>query len=71
LFVDLGALNEGIEDVKNRVATPCVWIFAEEVRFFFLRGCTGNSIAVSAEGFELVDKLVDYVPCPVVLYKVG
>jgi len=70
LFIDLGALDEGIEDVENRIAAPCIWIFSEEVCFFFLWGGAGNAVTVTAEGFELVDEFVYYVPSPVILINI-
>ena len=67
LFVDLGALDERVQDVEDGVAAPDVGVFSEDLRFFFVGGGSGDSIAVSAEGFELVDKLVNDIPGPVVI----
>ena len=36
LFVDLGALDKGVEDVEDGVTTPCVWILFEELSFLFV-----------------------------------
>ena len=71
LFVDLGALDERIEDIQDRVAAPCVWIFTEKVSFFFLRSSAGDSISIAAEGFKLVDEFVYYIPRPIVLFEMN
>ena len=67
LLVDLRALNEGVEDVEDRVAAPCVWIFTEELCIFRGGISAGDTVTVAAEGLELVDELVYYIPGPVVL----
>jgi hypothetical protein len=37
--------------------------------FGLIRGGPRDSVAVPTEGFELVDKLVDHVPRPIVLVE--
>ena len=73
MLVDLGALDEGVEDVEDGVAAPGVGVLAEEDGFGRLvfggggGGGAGDAVAVAAEGFELVDEFIDDVPGPVVL----
>ena len=69
LFVDLGALDEGVEDVEDGIAAPSVWVVAEELRFFVGGAGPGYPVAVPAEGLELVDEFVDDIPGPVVLLQ--
>lgn len=67
LLIYLRALDERVEDIEDGVAAPCVWIVAQElgvVRGGFL---AGDAVTVAAEGFELVDEFVYYVPGPEVL----
>ena len=74
LLIDLGALNEGVKDVEYGIAAPGVGVFAKEGRFgiFIVGGGGGggarDAVSVAAEGLELVDELVNYVPGPVVLW---
>ncbi len=67
LFVNLAALYKGVEDIKDGVAAPGVRIIAQELGFFAGGFGSGDAVAIPAEGFELIDELVNYVPCPVVL----
>ena len=73
LLVDLGALDEGIEDVEYGVTAPGVGVLAKEGGFGGLvfgrggGGGAGDAVAIAAEGFELVDEFVDDVPGPIVL----
>jgi hypothetical protein len=67
LFVDLGSLDEGVEDVEDGVAAPGVGCFAEDSDFFFIAALSRDAISVRAEGVELVDKLIDDIPSPVIL----
>ena len=69
LFVDLGALDEGVEDVEDGIAAPSVWVVAEELGFFVRRAGSGYAVAVPAEGLELVDEFIDNIPGPVVLLQ--
>ena len=69
LLVDLRALNEGVEDVEDGVAAPCIWVFTEELSIFGGGVGAGDTITVAAEGLELVDKFIYYIPGPVVLNK--
>ena len=66
LFVDLGALDKGVENIEDGVAAPCVGVFSKDLGFFIVGGSACDSVAVAAEGFELVDKFIDDIPCPVV-----
>ena len=68
MLVDLAALNEGVEDIEDGIAAPGIGIIAQQLGFFAGGFSSGNAVAVAAKGFELVDKFVDYVPCPIVLY---
>ncbi len=67
---DLRALDEGVEDIENRVAAPGVRVVAEEGEVVVARrvGCggrvAGEAVTVAAEGFELVDEFVDDIPGP-------
>jgi len=36
LFVDLGALDEGVEDIEDGVTAPGVGIVTEELSLFFI-----------------------------------
>lgn len=67
LLVDLRALDERVQDVEDAVATPCVWVLAQELDLLGVVVLKGDLLAVAAEAVELVDELVDDVPCPVVL----
>ena len=67
LFIDLGSLDEGVEDVEDGVAAPGMWIFAQQLGIVGGGICSSDAITVATEGFELVDEFVYYVPCPVVL----
>lgn len=67
LLVDLGALDEGVEDIQHGVATPGVGVLAEQLSLFLGRAATGDTVAIAAERLELVDELIDNIPCPVVL----
>ncbi len=67
LFVDLGSLDERVQDVKNGVASPGVWILAEDLDLLSVVAGARNLLAVGAELVELVDKLINDVPSPVVL----
>lgn len=58
------ALDEGVEDVEDGVAAPGVGVFAQEEGVFACRVGTGDTVAVTAEGFKLVDELVDDIPGP-------
>ena len=64
------ALDEGVEDIEDRVAAPCVRIIAEEgeviVAGGILRGVgiAGNAVTVAAKGFELINEFVDDIPGP-------
>jgi hypothetical protein len=69
LFIDLGALDERVEDVEDTIAAPCVRIFAQDLGFGLIGGGPRDSVAVPTEGFELVDELIDNVPRPIVLME--
>ena len=68
LLIDLAALNEGVEDIEDGIAAPGIRIIAQQLGFFAGGFSSGNAVAVTAKGFELVDEFVDHVPCPIVLY---
>jgi hypothetical protein len=67
LFIDLGSLNEGVEDVEDGVATPCVGCFAKDLDLFFVGALPRDAISVRTEGVELVNELIDDIPGPVIL----
>ena len=67
LLVNLRALDKGVEDVEDGVAAPGVGVIPEELGFFLVGIGPRNAVTVAAEGFELVDKLVNDIPGPVVL----
>lgn len=67
LLVDLAALDERVEYIEDGVAAPGIRVITQELGFFAGGFSAGDAVAVAAEGFELVDEFVDYVPCPVVL----
>lgn len=67
LLVDLAALDERVENIEDGVAAPGIGVVAQELGFFAGRFGAGDAVAVAAEGFELIDEFVDYVPCPVIL----
>lgn len=67
LFVDLGALDERIENVEDGIAAPGVWVVPEDLGFVVGRAGSGYAVAVPAEGLELVDELIDNIPGPVIL----
>ena len=67
LFVDLGSLDEGVEDVEDGVAAPCVGCFAEDLDFLFVVALSRDAISVRAKRVELVDKLINDIPSPVIL----
>jgi hypothetical protein len=62
-------LNERVQDVENAVAAPGVRRFTENLYLFLVIPLSRDTIPVGAERVELVNKLVDNVPCPVVLVK--
>ena len=67
LLVDLRALDEGVEHVQHGVAAPGVGVLAEKLSLLLGRAAPGDSVAIAAEGLELVDELIDNIPGPVVL----
>ena len=69
LFIDLAALDERVEDIEHGIAAPGIRIIAQELGFFAGGFGAGDAVAIAAEGFELVDEFVDYVPCPVILSR--
>ena len=69
LFIDLATLDERVEDIEHGVAAPGIRVIAEELGFFAGGFSAGDPVAIAAEGFELVDEFVDYVPCPVILSR--
>ena len=71
LFIDLATLDERVEDIEHGIAAPCIRIIAQELGVFAGGFCAGDAVAIAAEGFELVDEFVDYVPCPVVLSRLS
>ena len=64
----MAALDEGVEDVQDGVAAPGVLVFTQEESFLAGWISAGDTVAVTAEGLELVDELVDNIPGPVILF---
>lgn len=71
LLVDLGALDQRVEDVEDAVAAPGVWVLAQQLDLVGVVVLEGDLLAVAAEAVELVDELIDDVPRPVVLWAVS
>lgn len=71
LLGDLRPLNERVQDVEHTVAAPGVGVIAQDLNLLLIVGLSGNSRSVGAEGVELVDKLVDDIPSPVILPPVS
>ena len=67
LLVDLRALDKRVEDVEDAVAAPCVGVLAQDLGFRLIGSGSGDSVAIPTERFELVDELIDDVPCPIIL----
>lgn len=67
LLVDLGSLDEGVQNVEDRVAAPRVRVLAQQLCLLLVGTASCDAVAVSAERFELVDELVDDIPRPVIL----
>lgn len=64
------ALDEGVEDIEDRVAAPGIRIITEEGKVIVaggvLRGIgiAGNAVTVATKGFKLVNEFVDDIPSP-------
>lgn len=71
LLADLGTLDERVEDVQDAVATPGVWVLAQNHDLLLVVSLERNALAVAAEAVELVDELVNDLPCPEVLSQVS
>jgi len=71
LLLDLTALDERVEDVENRVASPGVGVLAEDLSILVVVLLEGDLLAVGAEAVELVNELVNHLPGPVVLCMVS
>lgn len=69
LLVDLGSLDERVENIQHGVAAPGVWVLAKELSLLLVGSAASNAVAVAAERLELVDELVNNIPSPVVLYS--
>lgn len=69
LLGDLGSLDQGVQDVENTVATPCVGVLAESLTLLLVGCLPGNSHSVRGERVELVNELIDNIPSPVVLQR--
>ena len=67
LLVDLRSLDERVQNIENTVATPCVGVLAQKLDFLLVVIFQSDLLTVAAETVELVNELVDDVPCPVVL----
>jgi hypothetical protein len=67
LFIDLGALDERVEYIEDTITAPCIRVFAQDLGFGLVGGSSSDSVAIPTERFELVDELIDDVPCPIIL----
>lgn len=67
LFCNIRSLDQGVEDVQDAVAAPRVWVLTQNLELFLVACLSGKSQAVGRKRVELVDELIDNVPCPVVL----
>ena len=67
LLVDLGSLDKGVQDIENAVAAPGVWVVAKQLDLLLVAGLSRDLVSVGTEVIELVDELVNDIPCPVVL----
>lgn len=67
LLQDVGPLDQGVEHVEDAVAAPRVGVLAQSLDLLLVVGLSRDSHTVGGEGVELVDKLVDNIPSPVVL----
>lgn len=67
MFIDLGSLDKGVQNVQHAVAAPGVGVVAKKLDLFVVVGLSRNLVPVGAEAVELVNKFVDDIPCPVVL----
>lgn len=67
LLVYLRSLDEGVQDVKDRVAAPRVRVLAQQLCLLLVGTASGDAVAVSAERLKLVDELINDIPRPVVL----
>lgn len=67
LLVDLGSLDERVQNVEDGVASPCVWVVLEELNLLGVVSSAGDLLAVGAELVELVNELINDIPSPVVL----
>ena len=67
LFIDLRSLNEGVENIENAVASPCIRIVSEKLDFLCVGALACNFIAVRTKVIELVNKFINDIPSPEVL----
>jgi hypothetical protein len=67
LLVHLRTLDQGVQHVKNTVASPCLWALAQNLNLLFILPFPCSLLAVGAEAIELVDELIDDIPSPVIL----
>jgi hypothetical protein len=71
LLLDLTALDERVQDVEDRVASPGVGVVAQNLSILVIVLLEGDLLAVGAEAVELVDELVNHLPGPVVLFIIS
>ena len=69
LLRDLGSLDQRVQHVEHTVAAPRVGVLPQQSDFLLTVGVAlaSDSRSVRAERVELVDELIDDIPCPVVL----
>ena len=65
----MATLDQAVEDVEDGVAAPGIGVVAQELCVVGGGFGASDAVSVAAEGFELVDELVYYVPGPVVLIR--
>lgn len=65
LLIDLGSLDERIQDVENAVTSPRVWILFEKLDLFAVIPFSGKTMPIATEAVELIDEFVNHIPCPI------
>ena len=71
LLVHLRALDERVQHVEHAVAAPGLGVLSQDRDLLLVVGLAGDILAVGAEAVELVDELVDDIPCPVDLLNIS
>lgn len=64
LLTDLRSLDERVQNIEYAVASPGVWVFAQNRNVLFVVWLDSELLSVAAEAVELVDEFVDDFPRP-------